>query len=147
MLREEAGPEWETVIQDFFERIVLFDLKVEDARVNDLGNGRWEITMDVEAAKFVAEGDGSQEEEAIDYMIDIGVFTRDLNGAIEGSDHVAFMEKRRVNDNTMQFVITVENPIWENEDDEGTFWVGIDPYNKLIDRNSEDNLFSVTVEE
>lgn len=137
ILREEAGPEHEQMIHDFFERIVLFDLKVTDATATQREDGRWDVVMDVEAHKFAADGAGEQTEEDIDYMIDIGVFTRDLDGAIEGSDHVLYMDKHRINETTMRIELIV---------DQEPVYVGIDPYNKLIDRNSDDNLSRVTIE-
>ena len=137
ILREEAGPEHEQMIHDFFERIVLFDLKVTEATATQREDGRWDVVIDVEAHKFSADGAGEQTEEDIDYMIDIGIFTRDLDGPIEGSDHVLYMEKHRVNETTMRFELIV---------DEEPVFVGIDPYNKLIDRDSDDNLSRVTIE-
>ena len=137
LLRAEAGPEHEQMIHDFFERIVLFDLQVTEAVATQREDGRWDVVIDVEAHKFAADGAGEQTEEAIDYQIDIGVFTRNLDGAIEGSDHVLYMQKHRINETTMRFELIV---------DEEPAYVGIDPYNKLIDRNSDDNLSSVTIE-
>jgi ABC-2 type transport system permease protein len=137
LLREEAGPEHEQMIHDFFERIVLFDLQVTESTATQREDGRWDVVIDVEAHKFAADGAGEQTEEDIDYMIDIGVFTRDLDGPIEGSDHVLYMQKHRINETTMRFELIV---------DEEPAYVGIDPYNKLIDRNSDDNLSRVTIE-
>ncbi len=137
ILRAEAGPEWETMIHDFFERIVLFDLQVTEATASAREDGRWDVVIDVEARKFAADGEGQQTEEAIDYLIDIGIFTRDLDGAIEGSDHVLYMDKHRIDENTMRFEFTV---------DEEPMYVGIDPYNKMIDRNSDDNIMRVSIQ-
>lgn len=137
LLREEAGPEHEQMIHDFFERIVLFDLKVTEAVATPREDGRWDVVIDVEAHKFAADGAGEQTEEDIDYMIDIGVFTRDLDGPIEGSDHVLYMQKHRINETMMRIELIV---------DQEPVYVGIDPYNKLIDRNSDDNLSRVTIE-
>ena len=137
LLREEAGPEWEGVIHDFFERIVLFDLKVTSATASRREDGRWDVALEIEAHKFEADGAGEQTEEAIDYMIDIGLFTEDLDDALEGSDHVLYMDKHRIDETTMRIeLITDAMPLF----------AGIDPYNKLIDRNSDDNLVRVTVE-
>jgi hypothetical protein len=138
LLREEAGPEWEGVIQDFFERIVLFDLQVANAEAREREDGRWDVVIDVESRKFSADGQGEQTEEDIDYLIDIGVFTENLDDAYEGTDHVLFMEKRRINETTMRFALIV---------DEEPLYAGIDPYNKLIDRNSDDNLSRISIVE
>jgi len=137
LLREEAGPEHEAMIHDFFERIVLFDLNVTSATASERTDGRWDLVLEIEAHKFEADGAGEQTEEAIDYMIDIGVFTENLDDAYEGSDHVLYMDKHRINETTMRIELIV---------DEQPLYAGIDPYNKLIDRNSDDNLMPVTIE-
>jgi ABC-type transport system involved in multi-copper enzyme maturation permease subunit len=138
ILREEAGPEWETVIHDFFERIVLFDLEVTSATASRREDGRWDLALEIEAHKFSADGAGEQTEEAIDYLIDIGVFTEDLDDAYEGTDHVLYMDKHRIDENTMRIELIVEDE---------PLYAGIDPYNKLIDRDSDDNLMRVTIGE
>ncbi len=133
ILREETGPEYEQIIHDFFERIVLLDLSVDpdSAERRELEDGRWETTFTVEARLFEADGEGNETEEPIDYQIDIGVFTDSPDSVREGSDHVLYLERRRIDQNEMTFtIITDEEPAY----------VGIDPYNKLIDRNSDDNI-------
>ena len=137
ILREEAGPEHEQMIHDFFERIVLFDLNVTSATASERTDGRWDLVLEVEAHKYEADGAGEQTEEDIDYMIDIGVFTENLDDTYEGSDHVLYMDKHRIDENTMRIELIV---------DEEPRYAGIDPYNKLIDRNSDDNLMPVTIE-
>lgn len=137
ILREEAGPEHEAMIHDFFERIVLFDLNVTSATASEREDGRWDLVLEIEAHKYEADGAGEQTEEDIDYMIDIGVFTENLDDAYEGNDHVLYMEKHRIDETTMRIELIV---------DEEPLYAGIDPYNKLIDRNSDDNLMPVTIE-
>lgn len=136
MLRAEAGPDYDELITDFFQKIVLLDLKVTEAKAVPLGDGTFEVTMDIEAAKFEADGAGSQTKVPLDYKIDIGIFTKNLDKTFDGSAHVLFLEKRRINADTLQFKFIV---------DEEPKYVGIDPYNKLIDRNSDDNVKAVTL--
>ena len=88
--------------------------------------------------KFSADGEGEQTEEDIDYMIDIGVFTAAVDDDFEGAEQVLYMNKHRINETTMRIELIV---------DEEPMYVGIDPYNKLIDRNSDDNLMRVTIGE
>lgn len=135
ILREEAGPEWEEVIADFFERITLFDLEVTSAETREVAEGEWETTIQVAAHKFYADGQGEETEAPIDYGIDIGLFRRNLEGAIEGTDHILYFERRQVNESEMEFVIRTSG--------ERPLYAGIDPYNKLIDRDINDNLVSV----
>jgi aminopeptidase N len=137
ILREEAGPQWESVIRDFFERIVLFDLEVTSATASQREDGRWDVALEIEAHKFEADGAGEQTEEPIDYLIDVGLFTENLDDAYEGADHVLYMDKHRIDESSMRIELVA---------DALPLYAGIDPYNKLIDRDSDDNLVRVTVE-
>jgi hypothetical protein len=131
-LRREAGSEeQQSLITDLFERIVLWDLKVEEATVSARDDGRFDVSIEVSASKFEADGAGAQTEVPLDLPIDIGVFSRNPDDVTEGDEHVLLLEKHRVTDGRMTFEFVV--------DDEPSH-VGIDPYNKLIDRNSDDNL-------
>jgi ABC-2 type transport system permease protein len=136
LLRAEAGPEYETLIQDLFEKIVIFDLRVKEAEAYPLGDGTWHLTMEVEAHKYEADGDGAQSEVPLDYMIDVGVFAKNLNEAIEGTDHVLHLEKQRINESSFEITLTTSQE---------PKYAGIDPYNKLIDRNSDDNVKGVEI--
>ena len=115
----------------------MFDLEAVSATASEREDGRWDVAIEIEAHKFEADGAGEQTEEDIDYMIDIGLFSENLDDAYEGSDHVLYMEKHRIDETTMRIELIV---------DEQPLYAGIDPYNKLIDRDSDDNLVRVTVE-
>ncbi len=134
ILREEAGPEHETLIADLFENIVLFDLKATELSVAERDDGRFDVRLTVEAKRLEAEGDGSETEAWVDYMIDIGLFTQHPNDATEGDSHVLLLEKRAVTGGENVFEFTL---------DSAPEYGGIDPYNKLIDRVSDDNIISI----
>ena len=59
------------------------------------------------------------------------MFSKNPDDVTEGGEHVLLLEKRRIQSGEMTFELVV---------DEAPSHVGIDPYNKLIDRNSDDNL-------
>jgi len=123
--------EQQDLITDMFERITLWDLKVNKSTVNERDDGRFDVSISVSATKFEASGSGQQTEIQLDMPIDIGIFTKDPDDVTEGDEHVLVLEKYRVQtgENSFEFVVN-EKPSH----------VGIDPYNKLIDRNSDDNL-------
>ncbi len=131
LLREEAGPEHEELIRDLFERIVLWDLKVSDTSVEERADGRFDVTLTIDAAKVEADGVGRETPLDLDMPIDIGLFTAHPDTVNEGDDHVLFLERRPIVSRTQTVTVTV---------DRRPAVVGIDPYNKLIDRNSDDNL-------
>ncbi|MEJ2604607.1 MAG: M1 family aminopeptidase [Gammaproteobacteria bacterium] len=131
-LRSQAATdEQQSLITDLFERITLWDLKVEEASASERSDGRYDVTIAVSARKFEADGAGAQTEVPLDLPIDIGVFTENPADVTEGADHVLVLEKRRVRSGETTFELVV---------DALPSHVGIDPYNKLIDRNSDDNL-------
>ena len=126
--------EQQALITDLFEKITLWDLKVDNAAIATREDGKYDVTLNIEAAKFYADGEGKQEETPLDMLIDIGVFSENLNDVFEGDDHVLYFEKHRIEsgENTITIVV-----------DEIPSHAGIDPYNKLIDRNSDDNVETV----
>jgi len=131
-LRSQAtSEEQQALITDLFERITLWDLKVEDATVSERSDGRFDVSVEVSAGKFEADGSGAQTEVPLDLPIDIGVFAENPDDVTEGDEHVILLEKHRVQTGAMTFDFVV---------DKKPTHVGIDPYNKLIDRNSDDNL-------
>ncbi len=131
ILREEADPKHEELIQDLFERITLWDLKVTETEVTERGDGRFDVALTIEAAKYEADGLGRETERPLDMEIDIGAFTEHPGDVYEGDDHVLLFEKRRIVSGEQTVTVTL---------DERPAVVGVDPYNKLIDRNSDDNL-------
>ncbi len=129
-IREVTPPDLEYLIEDFFETITLYSNRVEGATYARLDDGRYRVDLDVEARKFRADGQGVETEIGIDDWIDIGVFGEESTG--EGTEEkVLYLEKRRITEPRARFEIVV---------DERPVRAGIDPYNKLIDREADDNL-------
>lgn len=131
LLREEAGPEFEDVIHDFFERITLYDLKVGDVEIQQRGDGPFVVRIGVDATKFYADAQGVETEAAFDMPVDIGLFLKDPNDPSFEEKDVILLEKHRVNAGNGVVTVTV---------DRKPRFVGVDPFLKLIDRNGEDNL-------
>ena len=129
-----AGPEWQAVIDDWFRHITLYDNRVLDAVVTESEQGGWDVRMRVQVGKTVADGDGAETAAPMDVPVDIGIFARGSNG---GDEKVVYLARHDVEDG--------ENII-ELHVDEKPHEVGIDPYNKLIDRVAGDNRMKVVFE-
>jgi ABC-2 type transport system permease protein len=130
-LRQATPAEYAYLIEDMFETITLFDNRVTQASYSELEDGNYLVTIESITRKLRADGEGVETEVAVDDWIDVGVFGE----AEDGSETVLFMEKRRVTEPEQVFEIVVERP---------PVRAGIDPYNKLVDRDSNDNLRSVS---
>jgi hypothetical protein len=128
-IREQAPDEYDDFITDLLEKIVLFDLKVAESSVTELEDGRYEVTLDVTAQKFEADGAGRESEVPIDGWFDIGVLGEEQGDA--KVPEVLHLQKYEITANEQSFTIVV---------DKKPISVGIDPFNKLIDRNPSDNV-------
>jgi len=137
ILRAEAGPRHDALITDLFEKITLFDLKASNARATRRADGHYDLTFDVDAHKAYADGAGRETEAPMDELVEVGVFTAEPGRRQFQSSDVLVLEKRRIESGRAHVSLVV---------DRAPAWVGIDPYNKRIDRNSDDNLAKVTIE-
>lgn len=134
ILKQEAGAANLGLIEDFFEKITLFDVRLEGSRVVELADGRFLVSLDIVAAKFYADAIGNERETTFDIPVDIGLFQRNPADDDFGASDVIMLEKRRLSGAKASIEILV---------DKKPRFAGIDPYHKLIDRNSNDNLGAV----
>jgi aminopeptidase N len=128
-IRRVAPPEQWGVIEDLLETITLYENKVEKAVYHELEDGRYQVRLTVAAKKLRADGEGRETEIEVDDWIDIGVFAKEKVGGKE-EEKVLYLQKHHMTEASATLELLV---------DELPSEVGIDPYNKLIDRNPEDN--------
>ena len=123
------------LVADLFERITIYDLKARDAVITRLPDGRWQTKLTVTAAKYYADGKGKETAAPLTDSIDIGVFAaRPGIGAFSKAD-VDLIERRPIaTGGQVITLVTRRKPAF----------AGVDPYNKYVDRNSDDNVVAVT---
>lgn len=125
-IRAETPASKQDLLTDLFERIVLYDNRVNSATAKQRADGRWDVTMQVQLAKLEADGKGKETARTYDEPVDIAVF-----GA-KGT--VLWHDKRQLAGGTSTLTVTVnEKPVE----------AGVDPYNLLIDRMPADNRLKV----
>lgn len=134
LLKAEAGPQYGALIADLFERITLYDFRVRTASAEELPGGRFRTTIDVSAAKYYADATGQEVDARLDIPVDVGLFLRSPADSRFTADDVVWLDKQEIlnGDSTVEVVV-----------DRMPAFAGIDPYHKLIDRNSDDNLLRV----
>jgi len=132
-LRQEAGPRWSPLIEDLFEKITVFDNRLIEATSKRRSDGKYDVTLDVHTSKVYVDGIGKESAGRIADPIDVGVFGRAPDGQ-EQHQKVLYLARRAVPDGDSRITITVDSEPFE---------AGIDPYNKLIDRVSDDNRMHV----
>ena len=119
------------LVQDLLRRITLYDLKAQEARIRELDDGRFETVVEVDAEKFYADGEGRERQAMLSDEIEVGLFAeRPGMGAFDREDVIS-MARYPVRSGSQTIrVVTDRRPAF----------AGIDPYNKYIDRNSDDNV-------
>ncbi|MFN4041773.1 MAG: ABC transporter permease/M1 family aminopeptidase [Brevundimonas sp.] len=129
-IRAEAPADKQDLITDLFEKITLYDLKTTAATATRRADGRWDVAVTVEARKLYADGKGEETESPLNEIIDIGLFSAEPGKKDFTRDSVLAFERRPVRTGVQTFrFITAQKPSF----------AGVDPYNKWIDRNSNDN--------
>jgi aminopeptidase N len=137
LLRAEAGPQHDQLITDLFELITLYDMKATDAKAKKRADGKYEVRFSVEGKKLYADGNGKETEAALDEAFDVGAFTEEPGKKGYKRESVLLMDRRVMK--TGKQVVTLLTDVLPK-------FVGVDPYNKRIDRNSDDNFAKVESE-
>ena len=133
--RKGASPGENQLITDLFEKITLYDIRTKAASVRKMRDGRFETTLTVEAHKYHADGKGREIEVPLAERISYGLFTAMPGwGPLHAKDVLA-SRRMEVRSGTQQIrLVTAAKPVF----------AGADPYNVLIDRNSDDNVTAIT---
>ncbi len=129
-LAPAVPPEHDGLIEDLFETITIWDLRAGDITAEETGDGRWAVTLAVDAARRRATGQGEETDAPLDQWIDIGVFGEETEDSPPEGE-LLYLEKRRITSDTDTIQVIV---------DRRPVRAGIDPFNKLIDRDPGDNI-------
>jgi ABC-2 type transport system permease protein len=131
-LRAQTPADLQYYITDAFENIVLYDNKAVSATVTRTPDHKYKVTLKVSSRKIKSDGSGNESPMPLHDLIDIGVFQ-----GKKGEEKPLYLKKEWITQPNQTFEIVV---------DRRPTRAGIDPYNKLIDRDSDDNLVDVTAQ-
>lgn len=123
------------IIDDMFRTITLYENKTGAVTYYPREDGKYQVTVEVEAKKIRADSLGNETEIPINDWIDIGVFAGEGSGENSLWGEVLYLEKHKIDQPQMMFEIVV---------DQEPSRAGIDPLNKLIDRQPDDNTKKAT---
>lgn len=122
------------LVTDMFENITIYDIKAKEATCQQLENGKYKVTLTTDIQKFAADSLGFETPLALNDWIDVGVTTsKEVNG-----------KKKQVELYMKKYKVNTQNPTFEIIVDEKPESAGVDPYNKLIDRHSDNNTTKVS---
>ena len=135
-LREETPPNLQYLIKDLFEDITLFSNRTLDATAQKRADGKYDVTIKVEAQKFKADDKGNETEVPVTDYVDIGAFAKPAKGKKYGDT----LYRERVHITQKNSTFTFTTPSLPDK-------AGIDPFDLLVDRVPDDNTKSVVLVE
>ncbi len=145
---KEATPDsLQYVIKDMFETITLYRNRIVDIKSTPLENETYQVDIEFNVSKYRNNEKGKRyyESDSLTYQtdnmkkpihsvkladyIDIGVFgEKDVDG--KKTETELYLEKHKITEINNKITLIVDQEPKE---------VGVDPYNKLIDTDSDDN--------
>jgi ABC-2 type transport system permease protein len=129
-LRAQTPSDLQYFLNDSFEKITLYDNKAVEATSQKMPDGTYKVSLTVEGRKVYADGNGVESPAPLHDLIDVGVFS----GKKDEEKPLA-LRKEWITGARQTFEFMVK---------EQPTRAGIDPYNKLIDRNGDDNTMDIT---
>ncbi len=148
-IRRATPDSLQYLIKDMFETITLYNNKIDKVSSKELPNGKYQVDIEFKVAKYrtdkkgkrayadddgktLNDGTGKKELKSLplaDY-IEVGVFGEKKKKGNYEYDNEIYLKRYKINKITNRIsVIVNEKPVE----------VGVDPYNKLIDTDSNDN--------
>lgn len=118
-------------IDDLFRTITLWDNRTDAASYTAEADGKYRVTIRTASRKFRADSLGDQTEVPMADLVDVGVFGEREPGNDLGKP--LYLGKHWIRGDTTFTVVVDREPKK----------AGVDPYNKLIDREPKDNVKDV----
>jgi ABC-type transport system involved in multi-copper enzyme maturation permease subunit len=120
------------ILDDWFRNITLYENRATKATWAKRDDGKYLVRVQLASDKYRADGQGNETAQPLDDVVEIGVFgAKGKDTPPEGK--ILALEKRHITkgENVVEFVV-----------DEPPVKAGIDPFNKMIDRNPENNIIT-----
>jgi ABC-type transport system involved in multi-copper enzyme maturation permease subunit len=134
-LRAVAGPDYQALITDLFEKIMLYDVAVTAATATAVA-GEYAVTLELTARQFESDGMGVETEVPLDTWFNVVVFPQANQELLELTP--LYQQKHRLQSGT--HLLTIRVPELPGK-------AGIDPWHLMIDRKPDDNVIGVTMVE
>jgi len=116
------------LVEDCFDRIVLYDNEALAADCERIDDNRYRVTLDFQAQKLIADGEGAEQSIPLQDLVEFAVF--------DDQGEELCRQRRWVDDDLEEITMVV---------DRMPARTGIDPHYLLIDKDPDDNVIDVTM--
>ncbi|GAA0368513.1 M1 family aminopeptidase [Bowmanella denitrificans] len=132
-LKAKADEPTQQLIDTLFKQISLYELQATDAKLSEAEQG-FSVTLNVKAAHYVADGQGEEQEQPMQQLVDIMLFKGDPDDFGQQSQ-IVYRGKHLLKSGENQVVLQVDT-----EPD----YAGVDPLVTLIDRDTDNNIIRIS---
>ena len=132
ILKEEAGPNHVSLIEDLFKRVTFYDKLISDIQIESLADGQYKVILTAMISKYYDDNESLTL--PLEYPVEIGLFSSHPADPFFSTNSEIYLGKH--------FVDAVESTI-EIIVKRRPRYVGIDPYSKFFSKNVGDNIISI----
>jgi ABC-2 type transport system permease protein len=122
--------QYHTLINDWFKRIITYDIGITQSSYKKIENGTYEVSVQIKAKRMETLVSREKKEIAINEPITIGVFAKHPENVTDESS-ILYLKPLLVNKNEINFKVIVK---------ELPKYIAIDPYGTRSDENLVDNI-------
>ncbi|MDY8135274.1 ABC transporter permease/M1 family aminopeptidase [Aquimarina sp. 2201CG5-10] len=123
-------PDYHTLVDDWFKRIITYDLEVKNTSYEKLSNGKYKITLDLITKRLEAKKLGEDVPISIQEPIQIGLFQKHPKEIGVGEQPLYLQSHNFDKENSQISIIVDKLPTY----------VSIDPYGTRLDKNRVNNI-------
>jgi len=117
------------LVDDWFKRVITYDLGIEESTYKELTNGSYEVAVKVKSKRFETLDNGEIKQISINEPIKIGVFTTHPS-TVKDDSSILHYESNHINKEITEIKIIVK---------EKPEYISIDPFGTRSDENLVDN--------
>ncbi|RAI92111.1 M1 family aminopeptidase [Algoriphagus yeomjeoni] len=128
-MKKKTSLEGQKLIEDWFQRIITYDIRILDIEIEKTQDGQIQLTLDYEASKMERQTDGSEREVAMEEEIELAAFTVHPKN-LDTDQQVLFSQKVKIQSGKGQIKMML---------DQIPSWIVLDPWGTRPDQNREDN--------
>lgn len=131
-LEEQTPDSLNYLIDDWFKKITLYDNRLSAVEATKRSDGKYDVTLSIEAKKVQADSIGKETEVPLKEWIDVGLF------ADEDEEELMIQKRIPFQQNSFQYTFITDSLPQK---------AAIDPRHLLIDRIYSDNIKTVSLKE
>lgn len=133
-LKEVTPDSLRYLVHDLFEKNTFWKLETKEATAKKTKAGSWQVTLNIEALKWVVDSTGAETKLPMNDWIEIGLFGPPRDGK-EGEQ--LYLQKHHIKSGTKTIILTVpQKPLQ----------AGIDPNHLLVDWEMDNNTKEIKIE-